>query len=374
MKYLFINSVYGKRSTGKLIAKQCRELMQQGHECYVAYGRETIEDGDVHLIKIGTKKDCFIHAVLSRLFDMHGFGSKQATKKFLETIEGQHFDIIWIHNIHGYYFNLELFFQWLKKHPEIQVYWTLHDCWAFTGHCAYFTMAGCNQWKEGCNHCPQKKAYPRTVLFDRSRTNYRRKKAAFCGVRNMTLITPSQWLADLTRESFLSLYPVTVVHNKIDSNIFKPTFSDFRERNGLKSKYIVLGVAVGWEETKGYQDMLKLRKVLNDDFVIVMVGVTQKQIRELPKGFLGIERTENQMDLAKIYTAADVFVNPTHQDNYPTVNLEAAACGTPVVTYAVGGSPESAAPENVVKENDIRGLAVCIEKICRKSSDRTEKV
>ena len=187
------------------------------------------------------------------------------------------------------------------------------------------------------------------------------KKKAFTGVPNLTLLTPSRWLANLTRESFLAQYPVEVIHNTIDRQVFHPTDSDFRTKYSLNNQRIVLGVAVGWENTKGLPDMLTLRTLLDDTYTIVLVGVTEKQIRDLPQGILGITRTENQIELAGIYSAADVFVNPTHQDNYPTVNLEALACGTPVVTYDVGGSPESAGGKYIVKENDIEGLA---EQIC----------
>lgn len=364
MKYLFINSVYGVRSTGKIIAAKCHELQNEGHVCFAAYGREATDDASVKLIRIGGKADYLIHAGVSRLFDKHGYCSKRATKAFLKEIEKEHFDCIWLHNVHGYYLNLELMFDWLRRHPEIKVYWTLHDCWAFTGHCAYFTMARCDKWKTHCGKCPQLKTYPNALLFDHSYGNYEHKRRAFSGVKDLTLITPSQWLADLTRESFLKDYPVEVVKNEIDTSVFKPTPSDFREKNGLTDKHIVLGVAVGWERTKGFQDMMALRRILPEEYVMVLVGVTKKQIEELPEGVIGIERTNNQRELAEIYTAADVLVNPTHQDNYPTVNLETQACGTPVVTYNVGGSPESVPKENVVEENDIRGLAERIKSIC----------
>ncbi len=365
MKYLFINSVYGVRSTGKLIASKCRALQSEGHICYAAYGREAVDDGEVKLIKIGSSLDYMVHALLSRVLDIHGLASRRATRRFLREIEKLDIDCIWLHNIHGYYINYELLFGWLKTHGEIKVMWTLHDCWAFTGHCAYFTMAKCNKWREGCHACAQLYAYPRAMHFDHSKKNYSRKKNAFCGLKNLTLVAPSKWLAGLTRESFLKDYPVEISPNTIDTAVFRPVESDFRKKYNLGNKRIVLGVAVGWEETKGFQDMLELRKKLGDEFVIVLVGVTESQIASLPEGIVGIEKTANQEQLAKIYTASDVFVNPTHQDNYPTVNLEAVACGTPVVTYNVGGSPESALPENVVNENDIDGLASRIIEICK---------
>lgn len=365
MKYLFINSVYGVRSTGKIVMEQCHELQKEGHQCAAAYGREAIDDPDIEKIQIGTSIDYNIHALLARAFDRQGLCSDTATRKFLRAVEEYAPDVIWMHNLHGYYINYEILFRWLKKRPKsIKIYWTLHDCWVFTGHCAYFTMAKCDKWKTQCSSCAQLRTYPVTYGRDHSAQNYRRKKAAFTGVDNMTLVTPSNWLAGLVKESFLAQYPVEVIHNTVDKNIFKPTPSKFKDKYSLNDKYIVLGVAVGWEKTKGFQDMKMLRDVLNHKYSIVLVGVTPHQIEQLPEGIIGIERTKDQKELAAIYTAADVFVNPTHQDNYPTVNLEAAACGTPVLTYDVGGSPESALPENVIPEGDIHKMAQRIRQIC----------
>lgn len=363
MKYLFINSVFGVRSTGKIIAEQCHKLQQEGHQCAVAYGRETIADSSVWQIQIGGKADYLIHALLSRVFDLHGLCSKRATKEFLREVDVFAPDVIWIHNLHGYYINFELLFQWIKVHPQIKIYWTLHDCWAFTGHCAHFTVAKCDKWKSGCCQCSQLSTYPKTYGFDHTKRNYFRKKSAFTGVSNLTLVTPSKWLADLTRESFLSIYPVQVIHNTINLEIFRPTPSNFRKQRGLENVFIILGVAVGWEETKGLQDMLQLRKQLSDQYVIVLVGATNLQIASFPLGVIGINRTINQKELASIYSTADVFVNPTHQDTFPTVNLEARACGTPVVTYNVGGSPESAGWKYVIEEGNITELANQIRRI-----------
>ncbi len=364
MKYLFINSVYGLRSTGKLVAAQCRELTAQGHRCWAACGRGAVEDDGIPLIRIGSPADHALHALETRLLDRHGFASRRATGRFLRAVEQIGPDVIWLHNLHGYYLHVGVLFDWLKRHEQIEVRWTLHDCWAFTGHCAYFTVARCQQWKSGCRACSQLGSYPVCRGIGRVKKNYAMKKAAFTGVKKLTLITPSRWLADLTRESFLREYPVEVVRNEIDTEIFRPRPSDFKAQNGLSGKFMILGVAVGWEETKGFPDVLALRKLLDERFVFVLVGLREKQIRELPAGILGITRTVDQIRLAELYTAADVFINPTHQDNYPTVNLEARACGTPVVTYDVGGSPESAAPENVVREGDLEAFARRIRELC----------
>lgn len=234
-----------------------------------------------------------------------------------------------------------MLFSWIKAHPEIQVKWTLHDCWAFTGHCAYFTAIGCEQWKEGCLHCPQKSSYPRSFLRSNSNENFERKKKAFCNVPKMTLVVPSNWLAQLTKQSFLREYPVEVRRNTIDTHIFHPTSSDFRHRYGIEDKKVILGVANMWDGRKGFLDFMKLSKMLESSYVIVLVGLSSAQIKHLKNNIIGIHRVNNPQGLAKIYSAADVFFNPTYEDNYSTVNLEAQACGIPVVTYDSGGSSET---------------------------------
>lgn len=365
MRVLLINSVCGIGSTGRICTDLAQAFEANGHEVKIAYGRDghVPEQFQKYAVRIGTDLDVRLHGVLSRLFDAHGLGSKRATKRFLDWAEAYHPDLLWLHNIHGYYINYEMLFSWIKKHPETEVRWTLHDCWAFTGHCSYFSMVDCGQWKEHCSHCLQKKRYPASIVLDRCGDNFERKKAAFTGVSNMTLITPSQWLADLVKQSFLKEYPVEVRYNTVDTSIFKPTPSDFRERHGLTDKKIVLGVASAWDDRKGLDDFIKLAAMLDDHYTIVLVGLSKKQIREMPKRIIGIERTNSPRELAEIYTSADVFANPTYEDNYPTVNLEAQACGTPVITYRTGGSPESVSERNVIKCGDLQALFVMIQNI-----------
>ena len=231
MKILLINSVCGIGSTGRICTDLAQEYEAQGHEVKIAYGRDSYvpEKYSKYAVRIGSDLDIRIHGVLSRLFDAHGLGSKSATKKFLKWAEEYKPDLLWLHNIHGYYINYELLFEWIKKHPEMEVKWTLHSCWSFTGHCSHFTFVKCYKWKNHCENCPQKKRYPASLFLDCSKGNFDRKKKAFCGVKNMTLITPSKWLADLVKQSFLKEYPVEVRYNTIDTNVFKPTSGNFRE-------------------------------------------------------------------------------------------------------------------------------------------------
>jgi glycosyltransferase involved in cell wall biosynthesis len=335
---LQINTVCGVGSVGRIVRQIHEALQEKGHESYIAYGRKPL--GCDGAIRIGGDLDVYFHVFLTRVFDLHGFGSKKATKKFLKIVEEINPDIIHLHNIHGYYLNIEVLFDFLKSFDK-PVVWTLHDCWAFTGHCSHFTYAKCERWKTGCYSCPEKKSYPRSVIFDNSKSNYARKKKAFIGVKNMTLVTPSQWLAGLVKESFLGDYPVQVILNGIDTEVFKPTPSDFKKRYGLDGKFLILGVANVWEKRKGFDYFLDLSKYLSDDEIIVLVGLSDERIKNLPNNIIGIKRTNSAKELAEIYTAADVSFNPTLEDNYPTVNLEAQACGTYVITFDSGGAKET---------------------------------
>ena len=360
MKYLFINSVAGFGSTGRIAADKCRELMAQGHECRLAFGRDKANCDDIPTIQIGTPTDYKLHGVMSRLLDNHGFGSKAATRRFLEQVREYDPDVIWLHNVHGYYIHIGELFAYLRESGK-KIYWTLHDCWSFTGHCAYFDFVGCDKWRTGCHDCPQKGSYPASVLRDNSRGNWEAKRALFTGIPNLTLITPSQWLADLVKQSYLGEYPVEVVYNTINTGIFKPTPSDFRQKHGLSHKKIVLGVASVWEERKGLKDFVTLSGLLDDSWKIVLVGLTPELRKQLPEKILALPRTDSAAQLAEIYSAADVFANPTYEENYPTVNLEARACGTRVVCYDAGGSGETLGEADVlVPKGDVQAMLTAI--------------
>lgn len=359
MKYLIINAVCGIGSTGKICGAIAEACEQEGHEAKIAFGRDsTVPDRYRRFaVRIGSDLDVRLHGIASRLLDNHGFSSAAATRRFLQWADRYDPDVLWLHNIHGYYIHIGLLFDWMKKRPNMQVKWTLHDCWSFTGHCSHFDYAGCDRWKTGCHDCPEKGQYPASLLLDNSAGNYARKKELFTGVANMTLITPSQWLADLVKQSFLGEYPVTVHYNTIDTNIFKPTPGDFRQKHGLEDKKIILGVANVWGPRKGFQDLLTLSELLDDRFRIVLVGLSPQQVQTLPDNILGITRTNNATELAQLYSAADVFVNTTYEDNYPTVNLEARACGCPIICYRTGGCPETLAEtDHLVAKGDIDAL------------------
>lgn len=367
MRVLFINAVCGTGSTGKICVELAEQYEKNGHEVKIAYGRQGYvpEQYQKYAVRIGNDLDVRVHALYTRLTDRHGLASKKATRKFLKWAEEYKPDIVWLHNIHGYYINYELLFEWIKKHPNMEVKWTLHDCWTFTGHCPHFIAIGCQKWKKECKNCPQKGRYPASNILDNSLDNYQRKKKAFTGVKNMTIITPCKWLENLVKESYLKDYPVQVVYNTINTDVFKPTKSNFREQYGLENKKIILGVANVWNKYKGFDDFKELAQKLSDDYVIVLVGLQKKQLQDLPKNMIGIMRTNGQKELAQIYTAADIFVNLTYEDTYPTVNLEAKACGTPVITYRTGGSVESVEAENVIEVGDLVTLYKKIQNIIK---------
>ncbi|MDM0700698.1 glycosyltransferase [Clostridium perfringens] len=338
MKVLQINSVCGVGSTGRIATDLYKVLEEQGHECVIAYGRGTAPEG-IKTIKIGTDFDNYMHVAKTRLFDKHGFGSTKATKEFIKKVKEYDPDVIHLHNIHGYYINIEILFNYLKE-ADKKVIWTLHDCWAFTGHCSHFDYVGCNKWKKECNNCPQKKQYPNSLFKDNSQCNYRKKKELFTKIKDMTIITPSEWLAKLVKESFLGGYKVKVINNGIDLGIFKPTNSNLREKYGLNNKIVILGVTSQWSDRKGLNKFIELSKQLDEKYQIILVGITKKQRSKLPKNIIAILKTNDIRELTEIYTCADVFVNLTLEDNFPTTNLEALACGVPVVTFKTGGSSE----------------------------------
>lgn len=361
MKILIINVVAGYGSTGRIAYDLVEKSISEGNECYLAYGRGDIpEKCKANTVKIGNAFSVYSHLFLTRFFDRQGEGSVLATKKFLKWASEYDPDVLWLHNIHGYYINYELLFDWIKSRPDMKVNWTFHDCWPFTGHCVHFTSINCDAWKEQCENCRLIKNYPTSLFIDNSKKNYKKKKNAFLGVKNMTIYTPSKWLAAQVHMSYLKEYETIVENNKINLEVFTPTLGEFRKDYGIANKKIVLGVAYAWTRSKGYFDFLELASVLDEKYVIVLVGVNDRQKKKLPKNVIGINRTKDARELAVIYSESDVFVNLTYEDTYPTVNLEARACGCKLITYRTGGSTECGDPDYVVEQGDIVSVVKCI--------------
>ena len=362
MKILMINVVCGIRSTGRICTDLATELEAQGYEVKIAYGRyEVPEKFQKFAVKIGSDFDVKLHAIKARLFDACGFGSKTATKKFIAWVKEFDPDVIHLHNIHGYYINVEILFDYLRTCGK-KIIWTLHDCWAFTGHTAYCEALNCEKWQTGCGKCPGLKNYPKSFI-DRSAANWIKKKKLFCGIPNMTIITPSKWLAGLVEKSFLAEYPVKVIHNGIDTTKFFPMENDFRDFYGIGNRFMLLGVATAWDEMKGLSDYIKLAEKLDDNYKVVLVGLTPEQIAKLPRNILGIKRTNSVKELAYIYSAADLYVNLSYCENYPTCNLESIACGTPVLAYDSGGNSESALNGIIIPRGDINAALKAIKNL-----------
>lgn len=372
MKLLQINVSANWGSHGKIAEAIGKLAIQNDWQSMIAYGRYA-NSSESQLVRIGTEKDITIHGVTTRLFDRHGLESAKATREFIKVAEIYNPDIIHLHNIHGYYLNYPILFDWLKKTKK-PVVWTLHDCWPWTGHCAYYTYNRCDRWKTSCHSCLGLASYPKS-FHDGSKRNYAKKQKTFLGVENLVMVPVSNWLANDIKESFLKDYSVQVIHNGIDLETFMPsTERDIISKLGLNGKKILLGVASVWEKRKGLEEFIELRRILDPSYHIILVGLTEKQIKSLPSGITGLTRTNNVSELVELYSSADLFVNPTLEDNFPTTNLEALASGTPVITYNTGGSPE-AIDENTgitVPYKDVNQLKDSIIFTCEKKPFSTE--
>lgn len=357
-RILFINTVCNG-STGNICKSLYKLAENEGHECCIAYGR-----GDSPLeyktIKIGTSFDVYKHAALARVFDNSGFDSRNATLKFIKEVEKFSPNIIHMHNIHGYYINVNILFDYLRKHPEIKKIWTLHDCWAYTGRCSHYLYSNCYKWQEKCTKCEHLDVYP-TTYFDHSEKNFMLKKHIFTKIENMTIVCVSQWLKEEVERSFLNKYDIRKITSGINLEIFQHRESDFRQKYGLQNKKIILGVAQTWTERKGLDDFIELSKMLSDEYKIILIGLSEQQIKQMPNGIIGLGRTKNQMELAEIYSVADVFFNPTKEETFGLTNIEAQACDTMVCSYEAGGTKETIINENAYLVKDIRSFKQILE-------------
>ncbi len=321
-------------STGRIMTQIQEEVTKEGWEAYSFYGRG--KPANDKCIKIGNKFDVLFHVLVTRLFDLHGYASKRATKKMIKQIKSIDPDVIQLHNLHGYYLNINLLFKYLKTCDK-KIVWTLHDCWAFTGHCTHFTYPECNKWKnEKCSNCSRKRQYPASLFIDNSSREIRKKKQLFTNINKLIIVTPSEWLKNLVKQSFLKDYTLKVINNGIDLTIFKPTktIDVKRKYNIPDDKKIILGVASIWSSNKGLNEFFELSKQINEkNFCIVLVGLNKKQIKKLPSNIIGISRIENLEELANLYTCANVLFNPSKEESFSLVTVEAMACGTPVIGY-----------------------------------------
>lgn len=345
IKILQINITANWGSHGRIAEGIGLQIQEKGWQSYIAYGR-WMNPSLSKLYRIGSDWDERLHGVISRIFDNQGLLSKHPTKQLIAYIQKVKPDLIHLHNIHGYYINYPILFEFLKQYNR-PVVWTLHDCWTFTGHCAHYMFVDCKKWQTHCKECPLKSNYPKSILMDRSYQNFENKRKYFLSVPNLTLVTVSKWLENDTKKSFFKNQSIVNIYNGIDLHKFIPQKNEQNIRakyNIPTSKIIILGVASNWYR-KGLDDFIQLRQLLDDSYTIILVGLKDKELKQLSSGIIGIKRTENQEELSQLYSAANVYVNLTREDNFPTTNLEAMACGTPVITYNTGGSQEAITPE-----------------------------
>ncbi|MBE5756526.1 MAG: glycosyltransferase [Clostridiales bacterium] len=339
MKVLFINTVYGRGSTGRIVAELGEKLVSEGDDFAVAYGRGKKVKGE-NVYFIGNKITYYWHALLSRFTDRAGFYSKFATKRLIKFIKKYNPDVIHLHNLHGYYLNIKILFDFIKDEFNGKVVWTLHDCWAFTGHCTHFSFIKCDKWKSGCFNCDGKKSYPSSIFKDNSKKNYLQKKEIFSNVKNMTIVTVSDWLKEEVNNSFLNQYEVVRVYNGIDCNKFAPVEENVKEKLKIQDKKMILLVSDGFDERKGFNTFLSVASIAPENWHFIIVGVNKEQIKILPKNATGFERIWNQKELIEFYSSADVFFNPSVEETFGLVTAEAMACNTPAVVMNSTACPE----------------------------------
>lgn len=372
-KLIQINTVCNT-STGRLMGDIQRKANQLGFETLSIVGRRKVFQ-DMRCEKIGNAVSFWIHVMINTVFDRQGYGSYRATRKIVSRLRQEKPDIIHLHNLHGYYINLPILFDYLSNEFSGKIFWTFHDCWPITGHCAYFTDAECEKWRTGCNKCPNKCAYPVSLFMDASRKNYEDKKRMFSQLKNLTIITPSEWEGELVKDSFLGKYPVRVINNGIDLESFryhKPTNEIYIKYGIDRDKKTILGVASIWDRRKGFGDFLSLASLLPPDYQIILVGLSKRQIKKLPVNVIGIERTESKEELASIYSLADIFLNPSREESFSLVTAEAIACGTPAIVLDTSAVKELICEHNgiVLSCHEPEDYLKAIEKLLDKKMSR----
>ncbi len=369
MRVFQLNTFCGVKSTGRIVASIAELLERQGDLCRIGFGAEETSPGAQRFAyRVGTPLERKIHGAIRKFLDMEGYGSRLATRRLIREIKRFRPDVIHLHNLHGCYLNLGMLFRYFKK-SETPLVWTLHDCWPFTGHCAYFEFVGCEKWEARCHACPQLRSYPTCLWWDGSRRNFRHKRRLFTGLPNLTLVPPCHWLEGLLGRSFLKEYPVRVIENGVDRSVFHPAGPEecqaLAQRHDLAGKQVILAVAAEWDERKGLRYLLQAASLLGEEFRVVVLGLSPQQIATLPEGVLGLAATGSARELAAWYSLARCLANPTMEDNMPLVNLEALACGTPVAVFATGGCPEAVDETcgRVVPQGNAEALAQAIREL-----------
>jgi len=369
-----INTVSNTGSTGRIVEGIGVASIQHDYKSVVAYGRGKAKSQS-ELIRIGSHFNIIQHVIKTRLYDKHGLGSCNATKKLIEKIDQIKPSIVHLHNLHGYYLNIELLINYLNS-LKIPIVWTFHDCWPITGHCVHFDFVKCDKWKNECSKCVQKNRYPASYFLDRSSKNFKLKNKLINSIENLTIVTVSSWLAEIVRQSFLINIPLIKINNGIDTSVFQQISNKyFKEKFNLEGRFVILGVASKWDYRKGLDDFIELSKLLDDNFAIVLVGLTRKQIIKLPKNMLGITRTENLDELVGFYNAADVYFNASVEETFGLTTIEAMACGTPVIVYNATACPEVVSCDTgfITKKKNLNEVIEAIITVKKRGKDYYSK-
>lgn len=372
MRIIQLNTFCGIKSTGRICTEIAKLVETDGGECLIGYGAGMVPREDERFaLRIGNPLERKLYSATRKLLDCEGYGSHAGTHQLIQALKAFQPELIHLHNLHGCYLNLKILFDYLRE-SGLPVLWTLHDCWPFTGHCAYFDYVGCERWHTGCHDCPQLRSYPICYGLDGSKRNYAFKKALFTSLDNLHFVAPCNWMRKPLSRSFLAHYPVSTIYNGVDLEHFRPTQSDLRQRYGLEDRRVVLAVASDWDERKGLRFLESAAQKLGEGYRFVVIGLSAAQINALPVGMLGIGQTADVGELAAWYTTADCFANASMEDNMPMVNLEALACGTPVAMFHTGGCPEAINDQCglVVKQGDAEGLANAVHILCQSKAER----
>ena len=369
MKIVEINGT-NYSSTGNIMLNIASEARKQGFDVFTCSknSKKANEFKYDNHIFIGSRLERVLCEELAYLSGYQNYFNYFGTKAFIQKLKEIKPDLIHMHIMHDTYINLRMLFDYIKEN-NIPIVWTFHDCWAFTGRCPYFDNAKCDKWKSECFECPQLDKYPQTKV-DKSKLLWNKKKKWFTGIKNMTIVTPSKWLSGFIKDSYLNEYQTKVIRNGINLDVFKPVDSDFKKEHNILDKHMILGVGYNWAPRKGLNDFIELSKKLPSNYQIVLIGTNDEIDKKLPENIISIHRTYNVQELVKIYSAADVFVNPTYEDNFPTVNIESLACGTPVLTYETGGSPEAIDEKcgSVISKGNIEALEKEITRVCQENA------
>lgn len=372
LKLVEINAAHNL-STGNIMLQIAQTAREDGMEAYT-FSKKTRTAKKTHIDNhylIGSVFENTLNRYIAFYTDFQDVGSYFGTKKLVKKLKEIDPDVIHIHDIVGWYVNIKVLFKYFKECGK-PIVWTFHDCWAFTGRCIYYDYVKCDAWKTGCAKCIQPEGYPTTKIFDHASWNYKRKKELFTSLDNLTIVTPSKWMKSQVKESFLKDFDCRVINNGVDKNVFKPTSSDFREKYNLQDKKIVLGICSCWGQVrKGYKYMVELSNKLDDSYQVVLVGVNEGEGYTVPDNIIGIHKTTNVEELVEIYSTADVLVDPTLEDNFPSTHIEALACGLPIVTFETGGAIETVNEKTgkIVPQKNIYVLQAAVEQVCNSDID-----